>query len=255
MDDPSPSPTLPSPEEITERANDASQQLTYLFWAIVVLALLLAVLYPVLRTRVARRREESWSRPEAAPAGARVTSRMSWAVLLLFVPVLAVFEVGLIIGVGRSLVRGDPRAMFGDSASTALLVVGWCLAMLFLVLLSGALVWLLTYKVTITDQEVSTSAFFRTSRLRFADTGRITFVPERVRARRTSPAVLRFDAADRRGTATTTVATPRNVRITSGGGHFGRVLAVVDQWVHQRPELVADETTRELFESRGALTR
>ena len=247
MNDPSPSPHVPSPDEITQRAQDASGHLTTLFWAIVVAAVLMAVLYPVLRTRVARRREGSWSRPEAAPAEGRVTSRMSWAVLLLFVPALVVLDAGLIIGIGRSVARADPRSMFGASTSTAVVVIGWCLAIFFLVVVSGAIVWLLTYRVTITSEEVTTSAFFRTARLRLTGTERITYVPERVRARRTSPAVLRFDAV--------TPATPRSVRITSGGGHFGRVLAVVDQWVRQRPELVADDTTRELFEGRGALTR
>jgi hypothetical protein len=235
-----------TPEEITQRAHDSTHQTTTVFWVVVAAGVLLAVLYPIVRTAVARRRRRAWGDAAApAPSKTPVTSRMSSAVLLLFVPFLAVVDAALLVVVWRAVSRGDWRVVLGGSGSAAGVVLSWCVVALFLVVVTGTILWLLTYRVTISSDEVATSAFFRTSTLRFTDTAQITFVAERVRARRASPAQLRFDSVDG--------VTPSSVRITSGGGHVAHVLSVVDEWVRQRPELVRDGATRELFEDRGAL--
>ncbi len=129
------------------------------------------------------------------------------------------------------------------------IVIGFVVLVLALAITLGAPAGLLL-KETFSPTEITVRKYLRTHRIEAASASRIRQVRAAVRTGRFQVPIGRLQVV---GDETAGPMAPRAI-LDETLTHAEAAMAVLDEWVRRRPELVADDRgAREVFESRGVL--
>jgi hypothetical protein len=184
--------------------------------------------------------------PTASPGGAVVARASGW--LRLGGLLAGAMGAGLwsnFLGVGRSA-PGPGDVGDTGAAGVALTVAVALLASVLLLTAWGA--W--WFRQTLDEREATSRVLAGTTRITREQATAVRLLPVTVHAGRAGGRVplarVVVEGPDQRGMS---ARAGFDATMTS----TDQALAVLDRWVRARPGLVADETTRELFRSRGSL--
>jgi hypothetical protein len=181
---------------------------------------------------------------------AQVVVRNPRVMRFIGVPLALVFVVGTWWAVIASLVHADLGWPFrGENLGAVGNTIGWVLLLLVLVASTYAAPFLLLFKETFTADGITIRKFARGQTLTPSDLTSIRTITANVRTgRRTFPFGRLVLAADPGLSRTRAILDETHT-------NSAEALDLVDGWVRARPEIVVDEPTRELFVSRGALSK
>lgn len=172
------------------------------------------------------------------PRSGRVVTRSKPWMRLIGAPIALALWVGMLGSVRLAVVQHDWMAPVRSShGGPVMATIGWIIEGFFIIVIPAALWLLLTFREVLDADGVSTRVGRRTRRVSAAEAQGIRYVEGSVINSRNRPnRVLVVDATGR-----------QIARFMSTERTWRPSLAILHEWLQQRPELALDQRTRDFF--------